>query len=160
MYISICLIQYFEADFQWEWCPVKAKTSHSPDLLEPSLNKISRWQDANSDQFKQSYWIAYHMQPKKHTCSSKHTFSYFLDFEYKINIWFPINPAVQFHYYQFHGWSSKFPKSWTLENQYLKPAVCLQNIKNSKLNGQIPLDKLKLNQKKLFLSAEFSIMRL
>ena len=48
------------------------------------------------------------------------------------------------------GESSKFQKSWTLENQNLKLAVCLQNIKNSKLNGQIPLDKLKLNQKSYY----------
>ena len=45
------------------------------------------------------------------------------------------------------GESSKFPKSWTLENQNLKLAVCLQNIKKSKFNGQTPLEKLKLNQK-------------
>ena len=41
-------------------------------------------------------------------------------------------------------------KSRTLENQNLKLAVCLQNIKNSKSNGQIPLDKLKLNQKSYY----------
>ena len=34
-----------------------------------------------------------------------------------------------------------------LQYQNLKLAVCLQNIKNPKINGQIPLDKLKLNQK-------------
>ena len=28
----------------------------------------------------------------------------------------------------------KFPKSWTLENQNLKLAVCLENIEKSKLN--------------------------
>ena len=28
------------------------------------------------------------------------------------------------------------PKSWTLESQNLKLAVCLQIIKNSKFNGQ------------------------
>ena len=55
---------------------------------------------------------------------------------------------------------SKFLNSWTLKNQNFKLAVCLQNIINAKLNGQIPLDKLKLNQKKLSLSAEFSILRL
>ena len=44
------------------------------------------------------------------------------------------------------GENSKFPKSWTLENQNLKLAVCLQIIKNSKFNGQIPFDKLKVNQ--------------
>ena len=49
------------------------------------------------------------------------------------------------------GENSKFPKSWILENQNLKLAVCFQNIKNSKLNGQIPLDKLKLNQKSYYL---------
>ena len=38
------------------------------------------------------------------------------------------------------GESSTFPKSWTLENQNFKLAVCLQNIKNSKFYGQIPLD--------------------
>ena len=43
------------------------------------------------------------------------------------------------------GESSKFPKSWILENQNLKLAVCLQNIKNFKL--KIPLDKLELSQK-------------
>ena len=48
------------------------------------------------------------------------------------------------------GESSKFPKSWTLENQNLKRAVCLQNIKNSKFNGQILLDELKLNQKSYY----------
>ena len=48
------------------------------------------------------------------------------------------------------GESSKFPKPWTLENQNLKLAVCLQNIKNSKFDGQIPLDKLKLNQKSYY----------
>ena len=48
------------------------------------------------------------------------------------------------------GESSKFPKSWTLENQNLKLAVCLQIIKKSKFNGQIPLDKLKLNQKSYY----------
>ena len=40
------------------------------------------------------------------------------------------------------GESKKFQKSWALENQYLKLAFCLQNIKKSKFNGQIPLDKL------------------
>ena len=48
------------------------------------------------------------------------------------------------------GESSKFPKSSTLENQNLKLGVCFQNIENSKLNGQIPLDKLKLNQKSYY----------
>ena len=50
------------------------------------------------------------------------------------------------------GESSKFHKSWTLENQNLKFALCLQNIKNSKLNGQIhvPLDKLKQYQKSYY----------
>ena len=48
------------------------------------------------------------------------------------------------------GESSKFPKSWTLENQNLKLAVCLQNIKNSKINGKLPLNKLKLNQNSAF----------
>ena len=48
------------------------------------------------------------------------------------------------------GKSSKFPKSWTLDNQNLKLAVCFQFIKKSKLNGQIPLDKLKLNQKSYY----------
>ena len=46
--------------------------------------------------------------------------------------------------------SSEFPKSWTLENPNLKLAVYLQIIKNSKSNGYIPLDKLKLNQKSYF----------
>ena len=46
--------------------------------------------------------------------------------------------------------SSKFQKSRTLENQNLKVAVCLQNITYSKLNGQLPLDKLKLNQKSYY----------
>ena len=45
------------------------------------------------------------------------------------------------------GESSKFPKSFTLENQNLKLAVCRQIMKNSKFNGQIPLDKLKFNKK-------------
>ena len=45
------------------------------------------------------------------------------------------------------GEISKFPKSWNLENQNIKLAVCLQNIKHSKLNAKIPLNKLKLNQK-------------
>ena len=54
------------------------------------------------------------------------------------------------------GESSKFPKSWTLENQNLKLAVCLQIIKKSKLNGQIPETK----SEKLLLPAEFSILRL
>ena len=50
-----------------------------------------------------------------------------------------------------HTWvNSKFPKSWTLENQNLKLAVCLQIIKNSKFKGQIPLNKLKLNQKSYY----------
>ena len=44
------------------------------------------------------------------------------------------------------GESSKRPKSWTLENKNLRLAVYLQIIKTSMLNGQIPLDKLKLNQ--------------
>ena len=44
------------------------------------------------------------------------------------------------------GKSLKFPKSGALEYQNLKLAVCLQNIENSKLNVQIPLDELKLNQ--------------
>ena len=48
------------------------------------------------------------------------------------------------------GESSKFSKSWTKENYNLKSAVCLQNIKNSKLNSQLPLDKLKLNQKSYY----------
>ena len=48
------------------------------------------------------------------------------------------------------GESSKFPKSWTLENQNFKLNVCLQNIKNSKFNGQIPLDELKINQKSYY----------
>ena len=50
------------------------------------------------------------------------------------------------------GESSKIPKSWTLENQNLKLAVCLQIIKKCKFNGQIPLDKLKLhvNQKSYY----------
>ena len=48
------------------------------------------------------------------------------------------------------GESSKIPKSWTLENQNLKLAVCFQNIKKSKFNGQIPLEKLKLNQKSYY----------
>ena len=48
------------------------------------------------------------------------------------------------------GESSKFPKSLTLENQNLKLAVCIQIIKNSKFNGQIPLDKLKLDQKSYY----------
>ena len=59
-----------------------------------------------------------------------------------------------FHHHHHNHWvsdymgeSSKFPISWTLENQNSKLAVCLQNIKNSKLNGQLPLDKLKLNHK-------------
>ena len=50
-------------------------------------------------------------------------------------------------YNAYMGESSKFLKSLTLKNQNLKLAVCLQNIKNSKFNDQIPLDKLKLNQK-------------
>ena len=58
------------------------------------------------------------------------------------------------------GESSKFPKSLTLENQDLELAVCLQIIKDSKFNGQIPLDKLKINQKKLLSHVEFSILRL
>ena len=58
------------------------------------------------------------------------------------------------------GKSLKFLKSRTLENQNLKLAVCLQNITISKLHDQIPLDKLKLNQKKLSVSVEFSILRL
>ena len=49
------------------------------------------------------------------------------------------------------GVSSKFSKSWTLENHNLKLAsICFQIIKNSKFNGQIPLDKLKLNQKSYY----------
>ena len=49
------------------------------------------------------------------------------------------------------GESSKFSKSWTLEYQNLKLALCLQMIKNSRLNGQIPLyDRLKLNQKSYY----------
>ena len=62
-----------------------------------------------------------------------------------------------------HAWmkdSSKFPKSWTSENQNLKLAVCLQNIKNSKLNGQIPLDKLKLNQKSYYYLQNSAFLRL
>ena len=42
------------------------------------------------------------------------------------------------------GESSKFPKSRTSENLNLKLAVCLQIVKNSKFNGQIPIDKLEL----------------
>ena len=42
------------------------------------------------------------------------------------------------------GESSKFAKSRTSENLNLKLAVGLQIIKNSKFNGQIPIDKLKL----------------
>ena len=48
------------------------------------------------------------------------------------------------------GESSKFPKLLTLENQNLKLAVCLKNIKKSTFNGQIPLNKLKLNQKSYY----------
>ena len=48
------------------------------------------------------------------------------------------------------GESSKSPKSWTLENQNLKLAVCLQNIQNFKYNGQIPSDKGRLNQKNYY----------
>ena len=47
-------------------------------------------------------------------------------------------------------WKFKISKSWTLEDQNLKLAVGLQNIKNSKLNDQIPLNKLKLNQKSYY----------
>ena len=54
--------------------------------------------------------------------------------------------AVTIHSH-YMGESSKFPKSWTLENQNLKLTVFVQIIKNSKFNIQIPLDKLKLNQK-------------
>ena len=45
---------------------------------------------------------------------------------------------------------SKFEKSWTLENQNLKLAYASIIIKNSKFNGQIPLEKLKLNQKSYY----------
>ena len=45
---------------------------------------------------------------------------------------------------------AKIPKSCTLENQNLKLSACLQNTKNSKLNCQIPLDKLKPNQKSYY----------
>ena len=45
------------------------------------------------------------------------------------------------------GESSKFPKSWTFESQILKLAVCLQISTISCLNGQLSLDKLKLNQR-------------
>ena len=48
------------------------------------------------------------------------------------------------------GENSKLPNSITLENQNLKLDVCLQIIKNLKFNGQIPLDKLKLNQKSYY----------
>ena len=57
---------------------------------------------------------------------------------------------ISTEYHVLMGESSKFPKSRTLENQNLKLAVCLQNIKNFKLNGQLPLDKLKLNQKSYY----------
>ena len=40
------------------------------------------------------------------------------------------------------GESSKFSKSLTLKKKNSKHAVCLQNIKYFKFNGQIPLDKL------------------
>ena len=53
----------------------------------------------------------------------------------------------QTHRRQSIGESSKFPKSWTLENQDLKLAACLQITKTSKYNGQTASDKLKLNQK-------------
>ena len=45
------------------------------------------------------------------------------------------------------GEISKFLKSWTLENQNLKLAVWLQNVRNSKIDEQTPFDKLELNQK-------------
>ena len=58
------------------------------------------------------------------------------------------------------GESSKFPKSWTCssKNKNLKLAVCLQNIKTSKYNGQLPLDKLKLNQKSYYNLQNFLII--
>ena len=48
------------------------------------------------------------------------------------------------------GEASKFSQFLTLENQNLKLGVCLQNIKNSKINGQMPLDKQKLDQKSYY----------
>ena len=46
------------------------------------------------------------------------------------------------------GESSKFPKSWTLEVQNLKLALCLQNSKKkSSLTGQMHFKKLKINQR-------------
>ena len=61
----------------------------------------------------------------------------------------PMKNSLLGQKYSSMGENSKFPKSWTLENHNLKIAVCLQIIKNSKFNGQKPLDKLKLNQKSL-----------
>ena len=43
------------------------------------------------------------------------------------------------------GESSNFPKSRTFEVQILK-LVCLQIIDNFKLNGQLFLDEMKINQ--------------
>ena len=45
------------------------------------------------------------------------------------------------------GESSKFPKSWIFENRILRHAVCLQIWIISSLNGQLSLDKMKLNQR-------------
>ena len=45
------------------------------------------------------------------------------------------------------GESSKYPKSWNFEIPILKPAVCLLDIHNYKLNGKLYLNKLKKNQR-------------
>ena len=45
------------------------------------------------------------------------------------------------------GESSTFSKSRTFEIQILKLVVCLQIINNFKLNGQLSLDELKINQR-------------
>ena len=48
------------------------------------------------------------------------------------------------------GESSKFPKPWTFEIQVLKLVVCQRIINNIKLNGQMPIDRLKINQRSYY----------
>ena len=48
------------------------------------------------------------------------------------------------------GESFKFPKSWSFEIQVLKLVVCQQIINNFKLNGQMSLDRLKINHRSYY----------
>ena len=55
--------------------------------------------------------------------------------------------STAYYFIRMHGWQFKISKILNFRKSEFKLAVCLQNIKKSKYNGQIPLDKLKLNQK-------------